>query len=102
HDNSPIIGWRDTASKGDVRHAIKYFNITRREGFNWGFIRGGMNSVARLFVAQMQDYLGLGEESRTNSPGTIGDNWKWRLVKGQLTDELADKIGKLVKMYGRD
>jgi 4-alpha-glucanotransferase len=61
-----------------------------------------MNSVARLFVAQMQDYLGLGEESRTNSPGTIGDNWKWRLVKGQLTDELADKIGKLVKMYGRD
>lgn len=40
HDNSPIIGWRDTASKGDVRHAIKYFNITRREGFNWGFIRG--------------------------------------------------------------
>lgn len=101
HDNSPIMGWRDNASKADVKHAIKYFNLTKKEGFNWGFIRGGMNSVAKLFIAQMQDYLGLGEETRTNSPGTIGDNWKWRLVKGQLTDELAEKIAGLVKMYGR-
>ncbi len=102
HDNSPIVGWRDTADKGDVKHAIKYFNLTKKEGFHWGFIRGGMNSVAKLFVAQMQDYLGLGEEARTNSPGTIGDNWRWRLVKGQLTDRLAKKIARLVKMYGRD
>ncbi len=101
HDNSPIMGWHDNASKADVKHAIKYFNLTKKEGFNWGFIRGGMNSVAKLFIAQMQDYLGLGEETRTNSPGTIGDNWKWRLVKGQLTDELAEKIAGLVKMYGR-
>ncbi len=101
HDNSPIMGWYETANKGDVKHAIKYFNLTRKEGFNWGFIRGGMNSVAKLFIAQMQDYLGLGEETRTNCPGTIGDNWKWRLVEGQLTDELAEKISKLVKMYGR-
>ncbi|MGI6509002.1 MAG: 4-alpha-glucanotransferase [Erysipelotrichaceae bacterium] len=101
HDNSPIMGWRDNASKADVKHAIRYFNLTKKEGFNWGFIRGGMNSVAKLFIAQMQDYLGLGEETRTNSPGTIGDNWKWRLVKGQLTDELAEKIAGLVKMYGR-
>lgn len=101
HDNSPIMGWRDNASKADVKHAIKYFNLTKKEGFNWGFIRGGMNSVAKLFIAQMQDYLGLGEETRTNSPGTIGDNWKWRLIKGQLTDELAEKIAGLVKMYGR-
>ncbi|MDI9540804.1 MAG: 4-alpha-glucanotransferase [Bacillota bacterium] len=102
HDNSPIMGWRDNASKADVKHAIRYFNLTKKEGFNWGFIRGGMNSVAKLFIAQMQDYLGLGEETRTNCPGTIGDNWKWRLVKDQLTDELAEKIAGLVKMYGRD
>ena len=38
-------------------------------------MRGGMCSVAELFVAQMQDYLGLGEGHRMNTPGTQGGNW---------------------------
>lgn len=101
HDNSPIMGWHDSVTGGDVEHAAKYFGISKKEGYNWGFIRGGMSSVANLFIAQMQDYLGLGEESRTNCPGTIGNNWKWRLVKGQLTKKLAKKIAFMTEMYER-
>ena len=101
HDNSPIMGWKETADRKEVRHARKYFGINYKEGFNYGFIRGAMSSVAMLFVGQMQDYLGLGEESRINTPGTSGNNWKWRLVKGQLSDELADKIAELSTMYQR-
>lgn len=64
-------------------------------------IRGGMSSVAVLFVAQMQDYLGLGKFNRINIPGTKSGNWQWRLLKNELSDELAEKILQLVHMYER-
>ena len=64
-------------------------------------IRGGMGSVARLFVAQMQDYLELGAGCRMNKPSTLGGNWEWRLLSGELTDSLADRIYDAVRIYGR-
>ncbi|MFR0796487.1 MAG: 4-alpha-glucanotransferase [Oscillospiraceae bacterium] len=30
----------------------------------------------------MQDVLGLGAESRMNTPGTAAGNWVWRLLPG--------------------
>ena len=35
-------------------------------------------SAAQLAVLPMQDLLGLGPESRMNSPGTTLGNWRWR------------------------
>ena len=68
----------------------------------FGMLRGGMGSVADLFVAQVQDFLCLGKEARMNTPGTLGgNNWKWRLLPGEITDELIDKIAAMTKMYGR-
>ena len=66
-----------------------------------GVIRGGMSSVSELFVAQMQDYLGLGAGHRMNVPGTQGGNWQWRLLPGELTPELAEKIRRMTVLYGR-
>ncbi len=102
HDNVPVMGWFDDALPEDVEMAKAYLGLSKEEGYNWGFIRGGMSSVADLFVAQMQDYLGLGAESRTNTPGTLGNNWKWRLLPGQATPELAAKIAETTRMYGRE
>ena len=61
-----------------------------------------MSSVAELFVAQMQDYLELGSEARTNLPGTLGGNWQWRLLPGQITPGLTKRIAAMTHMYGRD
>ena len=60
-----------------------------------------MGSVADLFVAQIQDYLGLGGEARINTPGSVGGNWRWRLLPGELTPELAEKIAAMTRRYGR-
>ena len=50
-------------------------------------------SKAKLFVAQMQDYLGLGGEARMNEPGTLKpENWRWRMAAGQASGSLAQKI----------
>lgn len=101
HDNATLIGWRSEADPADVEMARQYLGLNDQEGFHWGILRGGMSSVADLFVAQMQDYLGLGADARMNTPGTLGGNWQWRLLPGQLTDELADRIARMTWMYGR-
>ena len=85
----------------DIAFAKEYLGLNDEEGFNRGIIRGGMSSVAKLFVAQMQDYLELGAGHRTNEPGTQSGNWQWRMLSGELTPELAQRIRKLTRIYGR-
>ena len=60
-----------------------------------------MSCQSRLFVAQMQDYLGLGKGCRMNTPGTQSGNWQWRLLPGELTPALAEKIRRMTVLYGR-
>ena len=101
HDNAPVLQWKDEADPAEVDMAVRYLGLNEEEGFHWGMIRGGMSSVADLFVAQMQDVLGLGAESRMNTPGTLGGNWQWRLLPGQITPELAEKLHEMTRIYGR-
>ena len=101
HDNSPLALWKDEAAPEDIDCAREYLGLNDREGFNWGIIRGGMSSVARLFVAQMQDYLELGLHHRTNIPGTQSGNWQWRLLPDEATPALARRIRRVTELYGR-
>mgnify|MGYP000830374030 FL=1 len=55
-------------------------------------LRAGMGSRAELFIAQMQDVLGLGAESRMNTPGTAAGNWAWRLLPGQADARTAARL----------
>ncbi|MBP3486329.1 MAG: 4-alpha-glucanotransferase, partial [Oscillospiraceae bacterium] len=77
HDNAPIMLWKEEAAEEDIAMARQYLGLNDAEGFHWGILRGGLSSVADLFVAQMQDYLGLGAGSRMNTPGILGGNWQW-------------------------
>lgn len=101
HDNAPVMAWRDEADAAEVEFAERYLAISDAEGFNWGMIRGGMSSVASMFIVQMQDFLGLGADARMNTPGTQFGNWRWRLKSNELTPELAAKLLDMAKMYGR-
>ena len=101
HDNEPLQLWAQGAPAEDLAFAGRYLGLSDAEGFNYGVIRGGMSSVANLFVAQMQDYLELGEGCRINTPGTLGGNWTWRLQPGQLNGSLAEKLLEMARMYGR-
>ena len=85
-----------------MAYAKRYLGLNDEEGYVNGIIRGGMSSVADLFVAQMQDWLALGGEARMNVPGTLGNgNWCWRMKPGTLTDALAEKIAAMTAMYSR-
>ena len=64
-------------------------------------IREAYRSVADLCIIPMQDYLVKGKEARINHPGTLGENWQWRLQPNFLSKDLSDSIYKLAKLYGR-
>ena len=101
HDNETLQQWKHNAAKEDIAMAKAYLGLNNAEGFNMGLLRGGMASVACLFVAQIQDWLNLGAEARINTPGIPAGNWQWRLKPGQLTPELAQKIAHMTTLYGR-
>ena len=102
HDNEPTMGWFKNAKKADVKRTVKYFNLTKKEGYNWGMMRGVWSSVSDLAVVQAQDLLGLGNEARMNLPSTVGThNWSWRVKKGALNDEIAERLADLMELYGR-
>lgn len=101
HDNDTCMGWiKSSAPKEDVELCIDYLKLTEEEGYNFGFIRGAWSSTANLSIALLQDFLGLGSESRMNMPSATG-YWKWRVEKEMLTDELAEKIYHITELYGR-
>ena len=101
HDNAPLALWRTEAAFEEIAFAEQYLGLNAQEGFNYGMIRGGMSSVARLFIAQMQDYLELGAQHRMNVPGVAHGNWKWRMLPGEANDALASRIYELSRIYGR-
>ena len=95
HDNMTLRQWYENAVSGDpdLVFARKYMKLTERADFCKSVIRLGMDSKADLFMAQMQDYLDLGEAARMNEPGAAnGKNWCWRMLPGAATDALADEI----------
>lgn len=101
HDNDTMLGWYNSLSRRDKAFARKYLNIRTNKDVQWEFIRAAMASVSETCVIPMQDYLGLGAEARINIPSTLGINWKWRMLSGQFTDELAQHILDMTKLYGR-
>lgn len=102
HDNDTILGWMKTAPRDSVNFAKKYFNLTKEEGYNWGMMRGAWASVSDMAIVPMQDILGLDGKARMNTPSTLGCNWKWRAKADQITPQLAKKVKKYMKMYGRE
>lgn len=103
HDNDTTLGWFLKADRGCREFAREYMHKTELDvdTLSWDFIALAMGSVAQLCVIPLQDYLCLGSEARINTPSTLGNNWVWRLRKGQIPDDLAGNIRKLTKLYGR-
>ncbi len=103
HDNDTLQGWYSTLDPLLRQFAVNYTGSewTPEEEIHWDFIRLALRSKARLAVIPVQDYLGLGNEARINEPSTLGKNWRWRMKKGELTEELLEKCRNLARWYGR-
>ena len=101
HDNDTIIGFMKNADRKTRKRAKDYLGLTRREGYNWGMMRACWASSSNIAIVTMQDLLGLGSESRMNTPSTNEGNWQWRAKDGCFSDSLAEKVRYYTNLYKR-
>ena len=91
HDNAPAAAWAALGG-ADADYAMRCLGVYDVARLPEALLRAGMGSRAELFVAQMQDVLGLGAESRMNTPGTATGDWVWRLLPGQADAQTAARL----------
>ena len=103
HDNDTTRGWYHSVSRECREFAKEYLHrhTLDEDELSWDFAAMAMGSVAALCVIPVQDYLCLDSRGRINTPSTLGNNWTWRLKKGQIDDALIKEIWKITKLYGR-
>ena len=105
HDNDTTLGWFN-GSPDDIRSDEEIEQAQNSalaltggtpETVNIDLIRAAFATAARIAIAPMQDFLGLGSEARINTPGTSGGNWRWRVLEKEMSDDLCDNVASLVK-----
>ena len=103
HDNETIVGWFGSIKEDERQMARDYLcdHYTPDDKLYRSFVSVAMMSRANACIIPIQDHLGLDNSCRMNQPSTVGKNWRWRLVPGQLTREHAKELRTLVKRYGR-
>ena len=103
HDNTTTRAWIEEISDHDRDLARRYIHSENTDygTFVWDMIREAYRSVADLCIIPLQDYLVKGKEARINHPGTLGENWQWRLEPRFLSADLSRSIYQLAKLYGR-
>lgn len=104
HDNATIRTWFESELSDQAKNEV-FDYLGRRvpvSTIHWAFIRLAMMSVADMAIFPIQDVIGLGEGHRMNRPGTSDNNWRWRLMPGQMKKSLAQKMGELTQIYERD
>ena len=101
HDNDTTRGWFTTADRKQRKFIKQYADIHSSRTATWDLIRLAMRSVAGTAIIPIQDYLDIGSEGRINTPSTLGGNWCWRLLPGELTPDLAASMREFAEVYGR-
>ena len=103
HDNETTKGWLENLQGHDLNFVREYINCYEQPVNDcvWALIRTALSSVAELAIIPIQDYLCLGNEARMNAPSTLGDNWKWRLTKNQISETTLYHIREVTRIYGR-
>jgi 4-alpha-glucanotransferase len=101
HDNDTVQGWFASVDERTQRHALDYLAANDPADIHWSMIRALYASVADTVIIPMQDFLGLGSETRMNTPATSQGNWQWRMPEGSFNEDLAERLRILADLYGR-
>ena len=101
HDNNTAAGWAEAASDEEIAYAAKKIGFKTRKEAPKALIKAVFASCAKIAVVPMQDILELPSWATMNHPGQTGGNWLWRMKPGAATDEMADRLHKLMKETNR-
>lgn len=103
HDNDTLRSFYDWELLNNPHKKAYVESIigkqTSRETFHWDMIEYALQSKAETVIVPIQDILGFSYESRINTPGTVGNNWMWRLKDGDIKECHKEKLKELIKKY---
>ena len=109
HDTDTTTGWFK-GSPGDTRSDLEIKQtqetVLQLTGgtaatIHTDLIKAAFSTDARLAIAPMQDFLGLGSEARMNTPSTLSNNWRWRVEAQSLGDDVCNQVATMVLDSGR-
>ena len=103
HDNNTTVGWlRQNTGDAETKNLLRYIG-GRPSQRNIHLLLGRLaySSTARIVILPAQDVLGLDESARMNTPGTMDNNWVWRLLPGQLRSAEVMLLRKWTELYNR-
>lgn len=100
HDNDTLANFLKT---NESQHPFMktYLGLDDSKYIHDTMIGTLVRSNADVVILCLQDLLYEGAEGRINTPGTIGQNWIYRLKKDVLTNELAQHLLSLTKESNR-
>ena len=103
HDNETLAGYFKAGKREwwELQYIADYLGAAHQSEVVDRVFRAAYGSVASVAIFQMQDVLKLDNSARLNTPGTVGENWRWRLKKGQFTEEHTSYLAWLVDIFGR-
>lgn len=101
HDTPPLRTWWEQLDPPIRAFVEDYFALREPEEAHWGLLRGAISTVADLCILPMQDILWTDERTRINRPGSLGRNWKWRLLGDYADPEISKRLRTLNALYGR-
>lgn len=101
HDNPTVMQWLQRAKESEIINAMNYLGAPNKYALCESCIRAVMASVSDLSIIPLQDWLHLGAEARINTPGTLENNWCWRINENALSNNLTEKILHYTKTYKR-
>ena len=102
HDNDVVNGWYEKLSESEKELVSEYLNRRNEEKITEAMIRGIYSSVSDYAIVTMQDLLDKDATSRMNVPSTVGENWEWRMIAEDLTDERKEFLEKITVRYSRE
>lgn len=93
HDNNTTLGWYadlDAAHQTDIKQKL---GVDTPLQLLTALINLALQGPAPLCVLTMQDLLAKDGESRFNTPGTVGGNWRWRMGGDDLSNSAGVALG---------
>ena len=103
HDNETLVGWWQEIDDEGRKKARDYLcdYYTPADKMYIPLIGVIMRSNAKICIVPIQDYLGLDNKSRMNTPSSVGSNWRWRVDSKELNKTLAKEIKAITVRYER-
>ena len=98
HDAPTMRGWWDNLSADERRRAGV---DTDGESAVRALVDRTLQSSAVWAILPLQDLLGLGNDARMNTPGTMEGNWIWRQPTRELDPGIAADLRARVRRSGR-